>query len=91
MATEPRLTFGGTLDKVLIGSVGLILFWVGTTIRSLDSSVNQLKEIVATIRAEQKSEIEHRARIQKQLDDLGAAFYEHQLEDSRRFNARTKK
>ena len=83
--TERRATLGYWLDRLLIGSVGLIIIWFGGKLEMLTTTVQQLCVTMAANGVEIRSANQRIDRLQFEQDGLKESYENHLREDRQKF------
>lgn len=68
---KTRLTFGVALERLGIWAIALVAIWFGTTVRDLTKEVSALRESLATVSSDRRSDSVRIDKIDAKLIDLG--------------------
>ena len=83
--TERRTTLSSWLDRILIGSVALIILWFGGRMEKLTDTVQTLCETMAANGVEVKTINLRLDRLQFEQDTLKTGFETYLREDRQKF------
>lgn len=83
--TERRATLGPWLDRILIGSVGLIILWFGGELKNLTKTVQDLCVTMAANQVELRVANQQAERNRLDIDKLRADYETHLREDRQKF------
>lgn len=69
-----RMTWGDAMDRLLIGSVGIIVFFAGRELSKMTDAIHEIKTQVATLLANQDAarltDVNHEGRIARLEDRI---------------------
>jgi hypothetical protein len=83
--TTPRATLGSLLDRLLIGSVGLIIIWFGGKLEMLTTTVQQLCVTMAANGEQLRAANIRIDRLQFEQDTFKESYENYLREDRHKF------